>query len=228
MKEAAKIVVGSCLVYVAMAACSASDGGFVPVDGNEGDATAIGDDAQGGGRMSSDKDSGSMMSTIMDALTDPVPAAKADPVSGSRLKTQYWNGADGSKQAMSGFYDSMLGETCYPSTASDGQMRCMPGMAGVSSFGDSGCTQSLALVVGCGTTPKYASQSVAATACNRPQTTYYALGSPFNGSMYYSGTPASCTGTPVSALTAEGYSLYTLGAQVPASTFVAITVTTDP
>jgi hypothetical protein len=85
---------------------------------------------------------GSDGSGILDALTDPVPDAMADTVSGSRLKAAWIESTDGAKQFLlnteinsgSGstvtgnvWYDSMRDENCTIRLAADGKLRCLPG-----------------------------------------------------------------------------------------------------
>lgn len=134
--EVLRALVSGGLIYVVMAACSASSDGGGPVAGTGQDAGqldgATGADGSGDGAggapdaMGDALADGSKDSSILDALTDPVPDALADvTTSGSRLKAKWIVGADGSKQFRN-WYDSQLGHDCYFNPASDGQTRCLP------------------------------------------------------------------------------------------------------
>lgn len=48
-----------------------------------------------------------------------------EPVSGSRLVVEAWDGADGSRLPV-GLYDRELGVRCAPGLAADGVTRCLP------------------------------------------------------------------------------------------------------
>ncbi|MGH7434680.1 MAG: hypothetical protein ACRENE_03320, partial [Polyangiaceae bacterium] len=230
--ETARMVGGSIVVYVVMAACSATnaqqfnlgdDGGSSDDGAVAGDSTGVsGHDGSNGGSGSGGGSGG----TIFDALTDPVPTAKADGYqSGTRLKLRYYAGADGSK-SYSSMHDTQLNLDCYFSAASDGTSRCLPtGSATIALFfGDSGCTQPLAYTpTGCaGGTPTYGGKTGAS--CPYATTVYSILGA-FSGTAY-EGSPASCIAAS-SALLAP-YTLYLLGAVVPPSTFVQGTLQTEP
>jgi hypothetical protein len=52
--------------------------------------------------------------------------------------------------------------------------------------------------------------------------TLYQIGSVFTGTPY-SGTPSACSKTTAVA----GWTLYSLGAEIPASSFVSATIQTD-
>jgi hypothetical protein len=168
------------------------------------------------------------MSAIADALTDPVSTAAADPnMSGTRLKTQRYVGADGSS-AFLGMYDSQLGVPCSFSIAADGTSRCLPGYSAAAIatfFADSGCAQRIGYASpGCAS-PKYAYWSDTSSCLPIPTTHIYSIAGPYSGTLY-SGSPGACTAEP--SLAASYIMLYSLGSELAASTFVQATVTTDP
>jgi hypothetical protein len=78
-KEAAKMLGGSITIYVVMAACSAASGpgGFTSQDGSASGGSGSGSGGTIGASASSGSGSGSDGPSIFDALTDPVPEAKA-------------------------------------------------------------------------------------------------------------------------------------------------------
>lgn len=103
---------GAAVAYVAMAACGSSgDGGFAGTPQGPG-----GDVADGGPGPSGSTKPGSL---------DPVPPAKAEPKSGSRLKARYEVGSDGARQFV-GWRDSKLGINCTFQWTSEKKRRCLP------------------------------------------------------------------------------------------------------
>jgi hypothetical protein len=228
--ESLKLVCGSIVVYVIVAAC-ASGGTTLSGDTSGDGATETGSSSSSG---EATDDSGGM-TTIFDALTDPVPPAKADTnQSGSRLKAKYYVGSDGSKQ-FSGWHDSMLNVDCSFLPTSDGSFRCVPlsTLAGAT-FSDSGCTQPLVQVAkGC-TPGAYAYQgtviNAGGTTCVATSYTYrvFRVGVVYLG-LLYTGTPASCTGTTDAGATSlRATSDYFAVASEMTSAFVAATAQTDP
>jgi hypothetical protein len=226
--EVTKMLGGSVAVYIVMAACS---GGSGPQSATTGD---------GGGSSS-----GSMG----DALTDPVPEAQADPnQSGTRLKVNYYAGADGSKQSAGSMHDSMRNEDCYFQNASDGTTRCMPTATHVDYYVDAACTQGLVLVSNCAGTVK---PTYVAGAIGVPSTYpappaesahLFQLGSTTTVTTPYllslnTAPPGACTQfvytcTAVStavwmAATADS-TVYGVGAEVPPSAFVQASMRTEP
>lgn len=134
---------GSVLVYALVAACAGAD-----LDGT-GDASSGGADGDGGGKSgmgasgSGGTGSGnSPGSTGGTSMMNPVPDALAFPESGSRLRVQTIEGADGSANVIAGqFYDSELEETCSPGRAADGVTRCLPSSVALGGFfADAGCS----------------------------------------------------------------------------------------
>jgi len=227
--EVTKMLGGSIAIYVVMAACS---GGSGPQSAATGD---------GGGSSS-----GSMG----DALTDPVSQAQADPnQSGTRLKVNFYAGADGSKQSIGSMHDTMRSEDCYFQTAGDGSTRCMPSPdANFSYYADPGCTQGLVLVSSCAGTvmPAYVAGTIGIPSTYPPppgQSAHlFQLGSPTTPSTPYQlslnpAPPGACsqyvykclavspaTWTAVTA----GSTVYAIGAEIPPTTFVQATKQTEP
>jgi hypothetical protein len=215
-KEGLKLVGGSIVVYVIMAACSAGSGSPGASLGRDGSASSSSGGAGSGGDGSS----------ILDALTDPVGMATADPnQSGTRLKLTYYAGADGSKQA-AGLHDSMLNVDCSFETMGDGTLRCAPVYAVsalISSYyADAACSQPLALTYAGCSVPAYAA-SAESSSCPWQQTHHvFAVSGPYSGASYYSGSPGSCSGpNPASAVSG---SFYAPGAELPPSNFVQATI----
>jgi hypothetical protein len=226
-RETLRILGGSILVYTAVATCRVAGSGTAALDSGTVDVSAPGSpDVSAAG--------GFDVSRVLDALTDPVPAAQAgSPQSGSRLKALYFVGADGSKQPVPGqieWYDSQRGENCGFTQYADGNYYCLPRQSAAvgGTFADVGCTQPLVqaqAVSGCAT-PTTASTYTGTGSCSLGtglQVLHiYQVGSLFTGTPY-SGTPSSCNKTTAPS----GYSLYVLGAEIPASSFVSATVQAD-
>lgn len=209
-------MVGGCAIYVAMAACSAAGRPeSAIVGGGQGTAAAGG---AGGSGMSA--------SSMMGPIIDPVPPAKADPVSGSRLKAKFRAAEDGSKEFLPYlWYDSELQVDCIFAVASDGLERCLPSAGGtLGYFLDATCTQPLAIFpTGC--PPRFARrQEVVAVACGGAVQAYlYEIKGPElkPTMLFYKPAGGTCGagGPPIAA-----YSYYALGLEMPASSFVAGTV----
>lgn len=109
---ASRLVGGSVVVYVAMAACGAVDD-VAKLGGHD---AATGDGHSSSGDTSGGLDASEWIDAIADAVADavvnPVADASADPnTSGSRLKAEYLVGADGSKQFLQ-WWDSGRSEVC--------------------------------------------------------------------------------------------------------------------
>jgi hypothetical protein len=235
-KEGLKLVFGSVVVYVVMAACASggpgSPNGFGPdASGSSGGTGQDGSGSSGGGTGPND----SSGAGILDALTDPVPEAKADTnQSGSRLKAKYYVGSDGSKTFF-GMHDSMLNVDCYFQPATDGTTRCLPSYpAGAlisTFFYDSGCAVPLAYVPkGC-SPATYASQSQTGSGgcATAPSIRMFKLGTAYAGPLY-TGSATNCSAQPDAGADSlrSSYDISSLGPEVAPSTFVAATVQTDP
>jgi hypothetical protein len=209
--EVARSLIGSTVVYLVIGAC----GG-----GGSSKTASSGDDA------------GGLVDALSDALANPVPDALADSSgSGSRLKLQYYVGTDGSK-VPAGVLDSMLATTCVYNTAADGTTRCLPpGSDASAAYADSACTTPLATVPkGCAAT-KYALRTIPTKGtCETAQPIHvYGLGAAFTPGMdvYESGgSGGGCVAISSMALTTI-YDLYSVGAELPPSTFVQATRQTE-
>ena len=189
-----KMLAGGCVIYVALAACNAAEhGGTRPSSRGAG----------GGG------------------LVDPVPSAKADPASGSRLKAKLRTGDDGSKEYLSGvWYDTERQEDCIFETAADGRERCMPPSQSVLTlFADAACKQAMA-VASAACPPKYSVMSEQAD-CGAARVHIYSIGATMTPARVY----LSAGGTCIDAGPADpSAAYYEVGAEVPASSFVSATV----
>lgn len=190
-------LLGGSAVYVAMAACNS---GSPPISthGNTGGG--------GGGSTSS--------------LMNPVPDASADPQSGSRLKPNYRVGEDGSKEFVPGsWWDTQRSEICAFATASDGKDRCLPDGSPVSAFSDSACTSGIvAMKSGC-TAPKYG-VAVTQDACHEGSVglTLHSIGTTTQVTTLYVMSGTSCLAAGPAP---GGFDFYTVGAEVPANSFLA-------
>ena len=233
--EVTKMLGGSIAIYVVMAACSA---GSVP-------QSATGD---GGGSSSGSMGDGSGSGTVLDVLTDPVTEAQADPnQSGTRLKVNYYAGADGSKQTYGNMHDSMRKEDCYFQTASDGTTRCFPLPTPMSYYSDAACTLGLVLLSNCAGTlkPAYVSGAILPSTYPGPAhlfplgnattvATAYQLSviatAPDAGVCGSAGLVYTCV--PVSAstwaATTANATVYAVGAEIPPSAFVQATLQAEP
>jgi hypothetical protein len=219
--RALRLLVGSVLVYLAVACANAAtpmleqmavDAGFLDA---LDDAPSSPRDATSSGSSGAGADG---MAGILDALTDPVSEAQADPsASGSRLKLQYYVGSDSSK-AFAQILDTMTSLPCSYQTAADGMTRCLPtGQASVNPafFSDSACSKVAAQgYAGCAA-PTYAVGSTASACVTSPTSHVYLVGAV---SSVFEKVGTTCTA--VTGLSAS-FTFYSLGAEVPASSFVA-------
>jgi hypothetical protein len=190
-----KMLAGASVIYVALAACNGAEHAKPHAGGSQG--------AGGGG------------------ITDPVPSAKADPASGSRLKAKFRTGDDGSKEYLSGvWYDSERQEDCIFTTAGDGKERCMPpSQATLTVFSDAACTQPIA-VGSAACPPKYAMMPEQAS-CGASLLRAYAIGAAATPAKVYVSAGGSCFEAGPADPSA---SYYQVGAEVPASSFVGSAV----
>jgi len=142
------------------------------------------------------------------------------------------NGSDGAL-VYQGYklHDAQLNVDCDLSVAADGQSRCLPVSTGflTGSFSDASCTQKLALVPSLSTcptpSPAYAWASFVFDVCtnvNSIGTRVYPVGSEFIGPIY-NGCATCIPPTCSSANRVPGYRYYSVGAEMPASSFVAFT-----
>jgi len=206
-----RLVPGSVVVYLIVAACSAAG------------SSGIGSSIDGGGGSGDGGSSGG----LLDAVTDPVPSASADTnQSGSRLKVKYYAGDDGSK-AFVGFFDSQLKADCFFGKAADGVTRCLPGVEALLAgyYADPSCTQPVLLAApGCAQ-PTYATK-VDTTTCSTDYTRHvFPVASPFSGTSLYSLSGATCSGP---SPTSVGALYFSVGAEIAPTSLVAGTLRTEP
>jgi len=159
------------------------------------------------------------------------PDGTTDHTSGSRLRVRYLAGADGSREFI-GFFDSQRNENCLfgggTVRASDGTIRCLPSEAvayqSAFYFEDAACTVRLAAALKSQCPPKYAAMYSSAQ-CPLTETIYPIL-SAFTpgGAIYYVNASAQCVAYPGSL---TSYDLYTVGDEIPPSSFVAARVLTE-
>lgn len=222
MRHVIKILGGSVAVYIIVAACSAADSSRPNRTAGTGGTSSTPDASNEGGQSGRDGSVAADGNSILDALTDPVPDAKADPnTSGSRLRARYWVGDDGSRQFI-GMRDTQLDEDCFFYPASDGVTRCLPwsAIAGVTrtgAFTSSDCTTGGDVFIA--TCPAQYGASGASDSGSCPARILYTIYSlqPYSGPLYQkSGT--SCVTYTLSA----GYSAYT-GTLMQATAFVGAT-----
>jgi hypothetical protein len=197
MRDIYTMLAGGCMIYVALAACNGAE--------------------SAGERRSSGGQGGA-------GLLDPVPSAKADPASGSRLKAKYRTGDDGSKHYLSGtWYDSERQEDCVFETAGDGKERCLPpSQSTITLFADAECKQPMA-VGSAACAPKYAVMPEASS-CGSALLRLFSIGATITPAKVY----VSAGGTCFDAGPADpNAAYYQVGAEVPASSFVGSTVQHD-
>jgi hypothetical protein len=214
-RDAGLFLFGSALVYVAVAACTGSADRSAPRPTGAGAATPNGSSGTSG------RDSG-----LIDAIANPVPTAKADPTSGSRLKAEYMIGDDGSKEYVPGvWFDTMRNEVCSFALAGDSQQRCLPQGGGASAFADASCTMPIiAVATGC-TAPGYAVVVDSGTCGQAAGATHvHAVGAAANPTTLYLQSGGQCfqAGTATA-----GYNYYAVGAEVPAAAFVSASTKHD-
>jgi len=154
--------------------------------------------------------------------------SRAGAQSGSRLKTRWLTGEDGSK-IVAGMRDSEREEDCSFRSAADGATRCLPTQVAYTNtwYADAACAQLLAYTQkGCAA-PKYASEAaLAAGGCAQTAgTRIREVRARFRGAtLYTKNTNGECTSSPSAGYLAS-YDLYTLAAELPPETFVAATET---
>lgn len=143
--------------------------------------------------------------------------------SGSRLKAQTHVGDDGSRTPLTAMFDSELGVECYFAVAADGVTRCLPfgGPTVGQYYLDAACTQPLAYSPSCPVAGGYV--SIRDTTCS-PRAQVFPIGSLVTPAGVYLKQGTNCTSTAVTA----GAFYYSVGAEVPAASFVAATVEVEP
>ena len=214
MRDAGLSLLGSAMVYVAMAACAGGSGGPSAAGSGAGGPSGSGGASTKGGP--------GMDSGLIDALLDPVPTAAADPTSGRRLKAQYRLGDDGSKEYLPGtWFDAQRNEVCAFGPAADGKERCMPDGAVVSVYSDAMCQTPLLMITSSCAAPAYALVQDASTCDSTAGATHvFAVGATTTPTTLYVQTGTSCFAAGPAA---TGYTYYAVGAEIPASSFVSAT-----
>ena len=193
LREAAKFLSGSVLVYAIAAG----------VPSNEGRP----DSCDASGRNGSWLASGAAL------------AADGEHTAGARLAPTYLEGDDGSRQFLT-WHDSVLGVDCSFAIAADGTWRCLPaGPDAGRFFADAACTQHLATVPrGCAPPSTLAFlRDASACAWQQPRQVF-SLGPRYAGPLvYWVADVGACAAASSSALVA--YDLYAVGDEVQPSSF---------
>lgn len=217
VRDVALCLVGGTVLYVSMAACAGP---------RAGSNAARGTTSGGGGVTVRDGVGGGGSGGIGGSITDPVPPANAEPAPGSRLKPRYRLGDDGAKEFLAGsWWDAQRGEECSFGPAADGKIRCLPAATDFRYYADASCTTPMVLLQGACTPPKYGLSTTDAACGLDPGASHiYSIGAATTPAMIYGKSGASCFAIgPASS----DYQYYTVGAEVPASSFVASTIGHD-
>lgn len=223
IERAAKNLAGAVLVYVVVAACGSKQAA-APFGAPSDAGFADGHSETGSGSSGDENSDGS---SILDAIANPVPDAKADPdTSGTRLKARRYVGSDGSSQFV-GWRDTKRNEDCSFLRHADGSLRCMPAGAFASSFyADAQCTipvAALALASGCPQPIYVVSYATFATCGYDLVYRIYSVAGTLNGTLYARPSATTCTSTTAPT----GFSLYAAGAEMPSTEFVEASVKVD-
>jgi hypothetical protein len=242
MRDTVLALVGGCVVYAAMAACSSGAMTTGPASSGKGQTagtpgtsgapgttsgspgtTAGGGGMVAGGQTTSGGGMGSMGS--MGSMMSPVPPASADPTDGTRLKAVYRTAADGSKESVAGlWFDSMRMETCSFTTAADGMERCLPSDANAASlvYADASCTMQV-VSAGSGCAPAYVavpdSSSGMSCGASAGAVHIYSVGASTTPSNLYVSAAGMCFALGQVPMAAY----YMLGSEVSPSSFVSAT-----
>lgn len=228
--EIGRALLGAAVVYVAMAACTGAEragsggaGGHTIANSSAGGATGHGGaGVQSGGHGGQ---GGAWDSGILDVLTDPVPDAAADPISGSRLKAKFRMGDDGSKAYLPYvWFDSQRNEDCSFVTAADGKERCLPiqGYNASISYLDAACTQPVA-VGSPGCAPTYAVE-IGYLTCSTLQYHLYPAGAAIQLPLkLYAKSGNVCS----AKMPDPSYAYFQAGAEIAAGSFVGSSIGHD-
>lgn len=154
--------------------------------------------------------------------TAPVPSASADPSGGTRLKPVYREAEDGSREPVNGlWFDAQRNEECSFAISADGKMRCLPQGVGFNYFGDAACATSIVILPGSCSAPAYATSTGSSTACAVAQMHVFAVGDAATPANIYAKNGTSCVSLGPAG--SDTFTYFTVGAEVPASSFVAAT-----
>jgi hypothetical protein len=148
---------------------------------------------------------------------------------GARLKARYLEADDGSRQFL-GWYDPARDASCRFTVASDGAWRCLPeGAASGTFFADSSCTTPLATVPkGCAAPAYVTVRQASSCASSEFSERVFAIGDRFTASLAYWVAGSACAPTTSGDFSFSPYDLYTVGDEIPASSFVGATSQTEP
>lgn len=200
-----KTLAGSVAVYVMVAACSGRE-----LAGGVGGGSSS--------SMSSATSSGKVSSAT--SVADPVPEAHAE--SGTRLKSVFMLGEDGSK-SYDGWWDSKRGDYCGFMLMVDGTNRCVPFGHNASVFyTDALCTMRVAVKSvspgACARPAPYAVETVFFSACDVRYRFYEIGASMVPAEVYMKAVDGVCVKLGGASAKNE---YYATGAEVPPSAFVA-------
>ncbi len=137
--------------------------------------------------------------------------------SGSRLKAQTLVGQDGSRSP-TGWYDSEMGVACVFRKASDGQTRCLPNGPTIIYYSDDTCATPM-VVATCAPGGHALLIEDSCTGAAR----VFPIGGSISPANAYVKVGASCTNVVDPAPP-----IYSVGAEIPASSFVGTTLETEP
>lgn len=225
LRDVGLCFLGGTVLYVSMAACaggsSGTSGGVSRTTSGGGNGVTTVRDGTGGTHGTA---GGTVSGGHGGSIMNPVPPAQADP--GSRLKPKYRAGEDGSKEFIANqWWDSQRSEDCSFQLAADGQTRCLPSGADFRYFSDAQCSQPMVLMQGSCSAPKYATSATAAACGLDPSATHvFQLGAATNPTQIYAQAGGSCYAVGQAA---SDWQYFTVGAEIPANSFVAASVTHD-
>lgn len=128
------------LPLTAFAACGS-------VDIHLGEYAGAGEGGSGGASSSSSSTSGTSSSGSPDVCN-----CERD---GTRLKAQWIVGEDGSRMFGSAWLDTELNDKCWFQFLSNGETRCVPAAATITTYEDAACSIPVYGVAGCGLALKY-------------------------------------------------------------------------
>ncbi len=168
-------------------------------------------------------DSGACLCPVVDAGACE-PLELRDALSGTRLRTRYLVGEDGSRAPL-GFQDTARGEPCDFVTAEDGRHRCLPS-EDAAFFGnfyfDAACSERIAFSHTC-TTARYALEN--SMTCPTRRVMYAVTALPTDGGSVFFTGPSPCSGG-ISRPSQFGV-FYRVTGKVTATEFVGATLMTE-
>jgi hypothetical protein len=141
--------------------------------------------------------------------------------SGSRLKVKSVIAEDGARH-FNGWRDTARDVDCSFQRAGDGTLRCLPVSLTVSPswYGDAACSKPLAYgSKGCEALATATSSEGWCAGSGALATKLYSVVGPYRGSSIYTKSGDECTASPAKSY--ESYALFTIGAEVAPSDFVA-------